>query len=127
MVKTKEKSKSQEQITKKKVSLGLLHQRLGHRYTRSLMDGDTANFWIDIEIRVDPDPFCTSCQVSTMNKKAISKTPLKAKTLFKWVFMDIIPSTSSKSLTKDTTFDNYLLYGFLFQDYKTLWNVKYHH
>ena len=91
------------------------------------MDGDTANFWIDIEIRVDPDPFCTSCQVSTMNKKAISKTPLKAKTLFKWVFMDIIPSTSSKSLTKDTTFDNYLLYGFLFQDYKTLWNVKYHH
>ena len=44
-----------------------------------------------------------------MNKKARSKTPLKPKAPFKWVFMDIIPSTESKSLTSDTTFSNYLL------------------
>ena len=43
-----------------------------------------------------------------MNKKARSKIPLKPKAPFKWVFMDIIPSTAPKSLN-DTTFSNYLL------------------
>ena len=44
-----------------------------------------------------------------MNKKARSKTPLKPKAPFRWVSMDIVPSTSPKSLTSDTTFLNYLL------------------
>ena len=44
-----------------------------------------------------------------MNKKARSKLTLKPKAPFKWVFMDIIPSTTPKSLTNDTTFSNYLL------------------
>ena len=44
-----------------------------------------------------------------MNKKARSKLPLNPKTPFKWVFMNIIPSTAPKSLTNDTTFSNYLL------------------
>ena len=69
----------------------------------------TANVWEDAELRIDPDPFCTSCQIYSMNKKAGSKIPLKPKAPFKWVFMDIITSTSPKSLTSDTTFSNYLL------------------
>ena len=44
-----------------------------------------------------------------MNKNARYKIPLKPKAPFKWVFMDIIPSTAPKSLTSDTTFSNYLL------------------
>ena len=44
-----------------------------------------------------------------MNKKPRSKIPLKPKAPFKWVFMDIIPTTTPKSLTNDTTFSNYLL------------------
>ena len=52
-VKMKEKSKSQKKITKKKVSLELLHQRLGNRPTRSLLAGYTANVWQEIEPRVD--------------------------------------------------------------------------
>ena len=73
------------------------------------MDGDTADFWEDKEPRIYPDPFCPSCQISSMNKKARSKIPLKPKAPFKWVFMDIVPSTAPKSLTSDTTFSNYLL------------------
>ena len=103
----KEKSKSQKQIPKNKVPLELLHQRLGHRSTKSLLDGDTEFFWQDIELRVDPEPLCISCQISTINKKARPKTPLKPKTPFKWVFMGIIPSISFKILTKDTNFANY--------------------
>ena len=73
------------------------------------MAGDTANVCEDAELRIDADPFCTSCKISSMNKKARSKVPLKPKATFKWVFMDVIPSTSPKSLTNDTNFKNYLL------------------
>ena len=44
-----------------------------------------------------------------MNKKARYKIPLNPKAPFKWVFMDIVPSTAPKSLTSDTTLSNYLL------------------
>ena len=94
---------------RKKIALELLHQILGHIYTRSLLSGDSANVWEDIELRIYPDAFCTSCQISSMNKKAGSKIPLNPKAPFKWVFMYIIISTASKSLTSDTIFSNYLL------------------
>ena len=103
------KDVSKKNPARKKIALELLHQRLGHRSTRSLISGDTANVWEDVDPRIDPDPFCTSCKISSMNKKARYKIPLKPKSPFKWVFMDIIPSTAPKSLTNDTTFSNYLL------------------
>ena len=68
LVKTKEKSKSQKQIPKKKVSLGLLHHILGHMSKRSPLVRDTANFRQDIYIRVYSDRFCRSCHISTINK-----------------------------------------------------------
>ena len=44
-----------------------------------------------------------------MKTKAMSKNPLKPKAPFKWVFMDIIPSTAPKCLNIYITFSNYLL------------------
>ena len=87
----------------------LLHHRLGHRSTRSLLDWDSANFWQYIQLMVDPDTLYTLCKLSTINRKSRSNTSLKSKTPFKQVLMDIIPATTSKSLTKYTTFDNYPL------------------
>ena len=77
--------KSKKNPARKKIALELLHQRLGHRSTRSLISGDTSNVWEEVELRIDPDPFCTSCKISSMNKKARSKIPLKPKAPFKWV------------------------------------------
>ena len=74
-----------------------------------MLAGDTPNVWKYVELRIDPDPFCTSCKISSMNKKARYNILLKPKAPFKWVFMDIIPSTSHKSLAIDTTLYNYLL------------------
>ena len=74
-----------------------------------MLAGDTENVWEDVKLRIDPDPFCASCQISSMKKKAGYKIPLKPKVPFKWFFMGIIPSTASKSLTCDTTFSNYIL------------------
>ena len=87
MVKSMESSKknARRNSKRKKTSLELMHHRLGHRSTISLMDGDTANFWEYAELKIDADPFCTSCKISSMNKKARSKVPLKPKAPFEWV------------------------------------------
>ena len=57
LVKIKEISKKKILPSRKKIALELLHQRLGHRSTRSFLARDTANVWEDIELRIDPDPF----------------------------------------------------------------------
>ena len=36
---------SKKNPARKKITLEFLHQRLGHRSTRSLIAGDTANVW----------------------------------------------------------------------------------
>ena len=83
--KNQDVSKKNKYPARKKIALELLHQRLGHRSTRSLLDGDTANVWEDVEFRIYPDPFCTLCQISSMNKKVMSEIPLKPKAPFKCV------------------------------------------
>ena len=80
-----EKLKKKKLPARKKIDLELLHQGLGHRSTRLLLAGDTANVWEDVELIIDPDPFCTSCQISSTNKKSRSKIPLKPKAPFKFV------------------------------------------
>ena len=79
----KEVSKIKKLPSRKKIDLELLHHRLGHRSTRLFLAGDTANAWEDIELRIDPDPFITSCQIYSINKKARSKNSLKPKAPFK--------------------------------------------
>ena len=54
-------SKKKKYPARKKIALELLHQRLGHISTRSLLSGDTANIWEDVELRIYPYPFGTSC------------------------------------------------------------------
>ena len=76
-----------------------------------MISGDNANILKNIELRIDPDPSCTSCHTSLINKKNGSKTASNSKALFKWVFMDIIPGTPPIVLTSETTFSNYLFIG----------------
>ena len=85
---------------RKKVYLVLLNHRLGHISTRSLMAGDNENFWQDIELRRYTHPFCTSCQISSINKKDGSKNPLKPKSPFKYFLMGIITATYPKRFDK---------------------------
>ena len=104
----KEMSKTKKLPSGKKIVLELLHQRLGHRSTRSLLTEDTAYILEDIDLRIYPDPFCTECQTSSTNKKDGSKNPLKPKAPFKCFCFNIIPLTEPKRLISDTTFYNYL-------------------
>ena len=122
--KIKDMSKKDKFPARKKIALELLHQILGYRSTRSLLAEYTANVWEGVELRIDPYPFCTSCQISSMNKKARSKIPLNPKAPFKWVFMSIIPSTAPKILTSDTTFYNYLLIVYAYSKIPNIYGME---
>ena len=66
--KIKQMSKSNEISPRNKVALELLHHIIGHRSTRSLMAVDYENVWQDIEIRIYPYPFYTTCKRSSKKK-----------------------------------------------------------
>ena len=108
LVKKKEKSNSQKQIPEEKISLGILHQTLGHRSTRPLLDGYNANVWKYIEIRVDPDPCCTSCQIYTIEKRLYQRHILK--TIYLSNGRSWTPyHPHLQKVTKETNFASYLL------------------
>ena len=73
------------------------------------MAGGTANVWKVIDIRLDPDPFHKSCQISSINNNSRSKSSLNPNTPFKWVLMETKPAISHKILAKETNLDIYLL------------------
>ena len=73
------------------------------------MAGDNTIIFKDTELRIDPEPFCTSCHIYSMNKNTRFKNPLNPKSPFKWVFMDIILATESNVLTSKTILSNYIL------------------
>ena len=57
-------------------------------------------------------------------QKAWSKIQLKPKALLKWVFMDIIPSIASTSLTTDTTFSNYIFIADTYSKISKLYGME---
>ena len=67
--KIKDMSKKNKSPARNKIVLEWLNKRLGHISTRSLLAGDTENVWEDVELIIYPDPFCTSCQISSMKKR----------------------------------------------------------
>ena len=67
--KIREISKTKKLLSRKNIDLEFLHQILGHRYTISFLVENTANVWEYIDLRIDPDPFCTSFQIYSMKKR----------------------------------------------------------
>ena len=91
------------------VSLDLLHTRLGHRSKRSLLAADTADMWKNVEVKLSPDLFCTSCKIATITKRNQSKVPIGVEKPLATVFMDIIPAPHKSSFDPDCDFSHYLL------------------
>ena len=92
------------------VSLDLLHARLGHRSTRALLAAFAADMWRDVEVKLSPDPFCTSYnKIAIITKRNRSKVPMGAENPLVRVFMDIIPAPHKSSFDPDCDLSNYLL------------------
>ena len=52
-----DKSNKNKFPARKKIALELLHHRLGHRSTTSLLAGYTENVWEYVELRINTDRF----------------------------------------------------------------------
>ena len=108
MVKKKENPKSQKQISKNKFDLELLHQILEHSYKHTLLAGYTTMFWHDIDLRIYPVPFCTSCHISTINKKFCIKDTYEAQYTFQIGVYGHHTRNNFQTFNKKTAYANYL-------------------
>ena len=59
-----------------------------------------------------------------MNKKGRYMNALNPKSPFKWVFMDIIPSTAPKRLTSNTKFSKYILIVDFYSTIPKLYSIE---
>ena len=72
------------------------------------MSGDTANVWQDMEPRMDPDSFCTLCQISSIKKGYIQEY-IETKRTFQMGLWILFQKQHQKGLTSETTLSNHLL------------------
>ena len=74
-----------------------------------MLAADAAEMWKDVEVKLSPDPFCTSCKIATITKRNRSKVPMGADRPLARVFMDIIPAPHKFSFDPNCDFSHYLL------------------
>lgn len=112
---------------KKRLSLELLHKRLGHRKCRTLLAASEHNLWEDVTVRMSPETGCLSCGISTIRSTGRNKEPHTGATApGEYVFMDILHPVIVTGLTPNTSYAFYLLlvdafsrYVCIYPDYQT--------
>jgi hypothetical protein len=84
-----------------RVSMELLHHRLGHLSTQAIINADKQQMWNDITVLSDYDQFCTGCKIGSIHKSARTQQPVDTVSTrpAQVIFMDIIPHPFRVSLT----------------------------
>jgi transposase InsO family protein len=90
---------------KKRTSLELLHQRLGHRKCRALLAASEHGVWADTLVRMGPEEECVSCDISTARASNHNKDAHTGG-LYpgEYVFLDILHPLVPVGLTRDSTY-----------------------
>jgi hypothetical protein len=95
---------------KRRTSLELVHQRLGHRKCRGLLAASKHGIWANTVIHMGPEQDCISCNISTICATNRNKESHTGGTYAgEFVFMDILYPTVAIGLTTGTTFPLYLI------------------
>ncbi len=95
---------------KKRLSLELLHTRLGHRKCRTLLAASEHNLWEDVTIRMSPETGCLGCGIATIRSTAHNKEPHTAAVApGKYICLDILHPTTAVGLTPHTSYAFYLI------------------
>jgi hypothetical protein len=55
-----------------KITLDILHRRLGHQSTQSLLTANEWNMWNGVKVRIKPDQFCFGCGIGAIRKSPSS-------------------------------------------------------
>ena len=93
----------------KAIPIELVHQRLGHTKTNTLLYTSQHHCWADIVVVMGPEKFCDPCQVVTTRSKNHCKIPPSNHLEpGHTVYIDLLPPISPISLTPSTTFKCYL-------------------
>jgi hypothetical protein len=109
---------------KKRLSLELLHTRLGHRKCRTLLAASEHNLWEDVTIRMSPETGCLSCGVATIRSTACSKEPhTAAVTPGEYIFLGILHPTTAVGLTPHTSYAFYLILVDAYSRYTCLYGL----
>ena len=87
------------------VSLELMHRRLGHRSTKSILLAEDSKLYSDLKIVPESDDFCETCKISTI-RAADKGPPMDREGLApgEEFFLDIQPNLAKRSLTSRTNF-----------------------
>lgn len=89
-----------------KISVRLLHRRLGHRPMSTIVLAGEHNLWEDTEVVEDRDDFCETCKITTARIQPIEgKNELGPGT---FVTVDIVNNPATRSITANTYFPYYL-------------------
>ena len=90
---------------KRRLTLELLHKRLGHRNCRCLLAASEQDVWADTTVRMATEEECVTCQISTIKAADKNKMPHTPMTKPRQtIFMDILHLQSGSHLTPDSTF-----------------------
>ena len=93
----------------KPIPIELLHQRLGHTRTNTLLYTSQHRCWADTIAMMSPEKFCDPCQiVTTRSNNRCKIPPSNPLEPGHTVYMDLLPPLSPTGLTPATTFKCYL-------------------
>ena len=97
--------------TVKLVDSDLLHRRLGHVSTGSLLVASKEEMWADTKITLPSEPFCHGCNMGMIRTSARTQHPVAPRDLSpgQGFFVDIVDNVENHGLTSDSHFAKYLL------------------
>jgi hypothetical protein len=110
---------------RKKVFLELLHRRLGHASTKTLLAAEEAGLYRDVKIEFEPTGPCLDCKIYAIRSSNRGKKPVgtSSKAGEIW-FCDIVQNPSRIGLTKSTSFPYYVNLVDSYSRYQILIGVR---
>ncbi len=110
---------------RKRISLELLHRRLGHRKCRTLLAASNHQLWEDTAIRMSPETGCLSCGIATIKATARNKEPHTGASLpGEYAFLDIQHPILTSGLTPATSYAFYLFIVDAYSRYACLYGLS---
>ena len=110
----------------KLIDVDLLHRRLGHVATGSLLAASKDDMWADTRAKMTPEPFCHGCQLGMIRTAPRTQRPVAPRNLDPGTafFVDIVDNPEDRGLTPETHFSKYLILTCALSKYTVLVGLR---